>query len=201
MRYLFNVAFPGERFQNLPDWAEMEAFDIVAKTPPGVAALNRTNLATPMQALLRDRFGLKYHMEQRPEPAYRIDAAKPKMKKADPARRTSCRRDTAPSGAQGFLTRYTCRNITMAEFAAWFSNRAIGLKSGPISDNTGLSGAWDFTLIYDPQDSFGPPSADPSGGYTIFEAMQRQLGLKLVTTTAPQPVMVIDHVDKKPTGQ
>ncbi|HEY4089010.1 MAG TPA: TIGR03435 family protein [Bryobacteraceae bacterium] len=87
MRYLLNVAFPGERFANLPDWTEMEAFDIVAKTPPGVAALNRTNLAAAMQALLRDRFGLKYHTEQRPGPAYRIDAAKPRMKKADPARR------------------------------------------------------------------------------------------------------------------
>jgi len=201
MRYLFNVAFPGERFANLPDWAETEVFDILAQTPPGIAALNRTNLAAPMQALLRDRFGLKYHTEQRPGPAYRIDAAKPKMKKADPARRTSCRRDTAPSGAQGFQTRYTCQNITMQEFATWFSNRAIGLKAGTISDNTALLGRWDFTLIYDPQDSFGAPSSDPSGGYTIFEAMQRQLGLKLVTTTSPQPVMVIDHLDRKPTGQ
>ncbi len=201
MRYLFNVAFPGERFANLPDWAEMEAFDIVAKAPPGVAALNRTNLAAPMQALLRDRFRLKYHVEQRPGPAYRIDATKPKMKRAAPERRASCRRDTDPSGAQGFLTRYNCQNITMAEFAAWFSNRAIGLKAGPISDNTGLSGRWDFTLVYDPQDSFGEPSSDPSGGYTIFEAMQRQLGLKLVTTTSPQSVMVIDRLDKKPTEQ
>jgi uncharacterized protein (TIGR03435 family) len=89
----------------------------------------------------------------------------------------------------------------MQEFATWFSNRAIGLKAGTISDNTALLGRWDFTLIYDPQDSFGAPSSDPSGGYTIFEAMQRQLGLKLVTTTSPQPVMVIDHVDRKPTGQ
>ncbi|HVW10134.1 MAG TPA: TIGR03435 family protein [Bryobacteraceae bacterium] len=208
VRYLFNVAFPAQRFENLPDWAETEAFDIVATSPPGVAALNRANVSAPMQALLRDRFGLKYHIGQRPGPAYRIDAAKPKMKTADPGRRASCSRDTAPSGAQGFLTRYTCQNITMAEFAAWFSNRAIGLKSGPISDDTGLSGRWDFTLIYDPGDSFGAPSptlagaaSDPSGGYTIFEAMQRQLGLRLVTTTTPQPVMVIDHLERKPTGQ
>lgn len=208
MRYLLNVAFPGQRFENLPDWAEMEAFDIVAKAPPGVAALNRTNLAAPMQALLRDRFRLKYHIEQRPGPAYRIEAANPKMKKADPARRASCLRDTAPSGAQGFMTRFRCQNITMAEFAEWFSHHAIGLKNGLISDATALSGRWDFTLVYDPGDHFGTPSpsqteaaSDPSGGYTIFEAMQRQLGLKLVTTTSPQPVMVIDHLERKPTGQ
>jgi uncharacterized protein (TIGR03435 family) len=55
---------------------------------------------------------------------------------------------------------------------------------------------------------FGVPSSDqtagasdPLGGYTIFEAMQRQLGLKLVTTTKPRPVMVIDHVERKPIGQ
>jgi len=158
MRYLFNIAFPAQRFANLPDWAETEAFDIVAKAPPGVAALNRTNLWAPMQALLRDRFRLKYHIEQRPGPAYRIEAANPKMKKADPARRASCLRDTAPSGAQGFMTRFRCQNITMAEFAEWFSHHAIGLKNGLISDATALSGRWDFTLVYDPGDHFGTPS-------------------------------------------
>lgn len=208
MRYLFNVAFPGQRFENLPDWAEIEAFNITATGPPGVVAFNRMNLAAPMQALLRDRFKLKYHIEQRPGPAYRMDAVKPKMKKADPSRRASCLRDTAPSGAQGFLTRFRCQNITMTEFAEWFSHRATGLRSGAISDNTALSGRWDFALVYDPGDHFGTPSpgqtgeaSDPSGGYTIFEAFERQLGLKLVTTTSPQPVMVIDHLERKPTGQ
>ena len=113
-------------------------------------------------------------------------------------------RDTAPSGAQGFLTRFRCQSITMAEFAEWLRFHGIGLRFGPISDGTGLSGRWDFTLTYDPMDRPVAPAsdqADPSGGYTIFEAMQRQLGLKLVTTTSPQPVMVIDHLERKPTGQ
>jgi uncharacterized protein (TIGR03435 family) len=96
----------------------------------------------------------------------------------------------------------------MAEFAEWFSRHAIGLKSGAISDHTALGGRWDFTLVYDAGDHFGTPSpsqtgeaSDPSGGYTIFEAFERQLGLKLVTTTSPQPVMVIDHLNRKPSAK
>jgi uncharacterized protein (TIGR03435 family) len=201
MRYLFDIALPGQKIEKMPDWAETEAFDIVAKPPPGVAALKTTNLAVPMLALLRDRFRLAYHTEQRPGPAYVIEAAKPKMRTADPARRASCKRDTAPSGAQGFLTRFTCQNITMGEFAEWFSSHAIGLKYGAISDNTALSGRWDFTLAYDPEPERSAAASDFGGGYTIFEAMQRQLGLKLATTTKPQPVIVIDHVERKPTNQ
>ncbi len=130
-------------------------------------------------------------------------------------RRSSCRRDTAPSGEQGFLTRFTCQNVTMAQFAEWFSNHGIGpgilgeqnwLRW--ISDGTGLSGGWDFTLVYDPVERMALPgdqstaAADPGGGYTIFEAMQRQLGVGLVTiseTRAGYRSSIISS--RKPTEQ
>jgi uncharacterized protein (TIGR03435 family) len=47
----------------------------------------------------------------------------------------------------------------------------------------------------------GGPSAppDPSGGLTIFEAVEKQLGLKLEKQKRSVQVTVIDHIEQKPT--
>jgi uncharacterized protein (TIGR03435 family) len=44
-----------------------------------------------------------------------------------------------------------------------------------------------------------PNASDPMGGYTIFEAIEKQLGLKLEKTKRPGSVFVIDHMEQKPT--
>jgi len=35
-------------------------------------------------------------------------------------------------------------------------------------------------------------------GITVFDAVERELGLKLVTRKRSVPVIVVDHVDEKP---
>jgi len=44
-----------------------------------------------------------------------------------------------------------------------------------------------------------PEASEPSGGFTIFEAVEKQLGLKLEMQKRPMPVIVIDHIEQKPT--
>ena len=217
MTGLFQLAFVGRTAENMPKWADSDRFDIVAKAPSGTAPLDRTNWGPALQALLKDRFTLAWHTEQRPGAAYILRAVKPKMKKADPASRTFCKHDMPPSGSQGgeWSVRLTCQNITMAQFAEWLAHNGIGLMNTTASDATGLNGAWDFTLIYstytapltprgaDAASPSGaaPVAADPTGEYSIFEAMEKQLGLKLETTKGLRPVMVIDHIQEKPTDQ
>jgi uncharacterized protein (TIGR03435 family) len=50
---------------------------------------------------------------------------------------------------------------------------------------------------------FGAPGgndpSDPIGGASLFNAIQRQLGLRLEEQKRSQPVFVIDHIDEKPT--
>jgi uncharacterized protein (TIGR03435 family) len=41
-------------------------------------------------------------------------------------------------------------------------------------------------------------ATEPSG-ITVFEAIDRQLGLKVETQKRPMPVVVIDHVNQAPT--
>jgi uncharacterized protein (TIGR03435 family) len=195
-----------------PKWADSARFDIVAKTPPDTAPLDTMTMGPPLQALLKDRFKLAYHIDQQPGTAYNLQTAKPKMKTADPAGRTSCKRGAAPAGSPGGSLVMTCQNIAMAQFADWLSSNGIGL-SGPVSDATGLNGAWDFSLTFNyampaalargaetgPPGGDLPAAAEPTAGYTIFEALEKQLGLKLETTKKPQPVIVIDHLEEKPT--
>jgi uncharacterized protein (TIGR03435 family) len=44
-----------------------------------------------------------------------------------------------------------------------------------------------------------PSAADPAGRYTFVEAVEKQLGLKLEKQKRQMPVIVIDHIEQKPT--
>jgi uncharacterized protein (TIGR03435 family) len=219
MRFLISRAFIGynnDQVIGLAKWADTERFDITALAP-GVASqggpMLDAEIFEPMiRALLVDRFKLAYHAEERPLTAYSLAAAKPKLKKADPTSRISCKNGNAPPGAPPGSRTLTCQNISMAQFAERLQNLGPGLTS-PVLDATGLEGGWDFSLTFNmlpalanlprPPDGAAPAgdaaASDPSGGYTIFEAIEKQLGLKLEQQKRPQPVIVIDHLEEKPT--
>jgi uncharacterized protein (TIGR03435 family) len=183
------------------------------------------DLRKMLRALLIERFKMVVHNEDRPINAYTLTAANPKMKKADPANRTGCKNGPGPDGkdpriANPILARLvTCQNMTMAQFAEQLRTIAAGYIFTPVQDATGLEGAFDFTLSFSTAGVFnggggrgatlngnaGPPAgdtptaSDPTGALSIFEAISRQLGLKLELRKRPVSVLVIDHVEEKPT--
>jgi uncharacterized protein (TIGR03435 family) len=64
-------------------------------------------------------------------------------------------------------------------------------------DLTGLAGAYDFTLTWTLP--FSLPSPDSGQvGFSLFEAIDRQLGLKLSLQKHPMTVLIIDHIDRQP---
>ena len=89
----------------------------------------------------------------------------------------------------------------------------LGTMTGPntyapgrIVDKTGLTGKYDFNLEFAGGPGIGtafslPAAADASAplGPTLIEAMEKQLGLKLIKTTASLDVLVIDQAEKIPT--
>jgi len=111
--------------------------------------------------------------------------------------------------------------MTMAQFAAKLMDIASGYIHAPVLDATGLEGGYDFTLSFSaagltrsqvggpggPPGQPGPPpsgetaavASDPNGAITLFEAVEKQLGLKLEAKKRPVPVLVIDHAEQKPT--
>ena len=219
MRFLISRAFNAnnnEQIVGLPSWADAVKLSITAKAPdeaitgPG---LDQEALAPMLRALLVDRFKMTYHTEERPMSAYSLISVKPKMKKADPASRIFCRTGVAPAGSPPGSVTLTCQNGAMALFAERLQNLAPGLE-WPVLDATGIEGGWDFSFTFsrlpqgvnrpgrggDAGAPGGEPAAsDPGGGYTIFEAIEKQLGLKLQSQKRPMPVFVIDHIEQKPT--
>ena len=43
-----------------------------------------------------------------------------------------------------------------------------------------------------------PLASDPGGGYSLFEAIEKQLGLKLEMQKRPMQVVVFDRLERKP---
>ena len=44
-----------------------------------------------------------------------------------------------------------------------------------------------------------PAPSDPNGAISLFDAINKQLGLKLEKQRRPVPSLVIDHMEEKPT--
>jgi uncharacterized protein (TIGR03435 family) len=102
----------------------------------------------------------------------------------------------------------SCRNMSMAQFVENL-NQVTGYFDHPIVDATGLTGGWNFKLGFPSRiPSPGPnPSlnqggavgqASDPGGLTSYEAVERQMGVKLVKQKKSIPVIVVDHVDEQP---
>ena len=213
----FNTSYNGQ-VAGVPSFADAARFDLSAQaTLEGNQALDPETMAPLMMALLKERFGLKYHVEDRELPAYDLVAGKPKMTKADPAARSWCKAPQqvpgaapAPQGSQALI----CQNITMEQFAKTLRGRGTDLQI-PLRNLTGLEGGWDFRLTYNPLVGIALPrtadapaagaagptpiaSTEPVAGVTIFEAVEKQLGLKLEKTKRTVSVSVVDHIDQAP---
>ena len=224
-----------------PKWLDTDRFDVIAKAPANEALstppssgrqagtiIDLGSLRPMVQAMLKDRFRLTTHMEDRPVTVYALTVKKSKLKPADPSSRAGCKTTVTPpgtAGSSGPTFTYTCQNTTMAKLAEDLSDISIGEISHPVIDSTGLAGAWDFVLSWSPLISArlggggrngdagripataqplavapadAPAAADPNSGLTMLEAIEK-LGLKLELQKHSMPVLVIDHVEQKPT--
>jgi uncharacterized protein (TIGR03435 family) len=199
-------------------------YSIIAKTPStGAGAPTRggaqgeqpppLNVALKMlRNLFIERFNLKSHVENQNATVYAItvDKGGPKMKKSDGSDRASCRQDpnAAPPNPKGTpQITWKCVNTTMKELAENVTNWAGGYFDHPAYDATSLTAGYDFVLSWTPKQALHPASttaetgaASDPGGLSVFEAIERQLGMKVNTEKRMIPVTVIDHLEEKPTG-
>jgi uncharacterized protein (TIGR03435 family) len=199
-------------------WLNTDRFDVVARASTGDDAKNAQvdfeTIQTMMRALLTDRFGLAVHEDVQPVNIYALTAPKRdnKLKKADETDRASCKNSPDLLPPKTALTViYACQNTTMAEFADKVRDWAPVYLDHPVLDLTGIGGRFDFTLGWTGKQKLMPnpvnPAApggassasDPTGGVSIFEAVERQLGLKLEAQKHPMPVVMIDRISQKPT--
>jgi uncharacterized protein (TIGR03435 family) len=215
-----------ELIQNAPKFLNQDHYDLLAKAAPEAQAIGPDGkpqfdfdlLPHMVQTLLAERFKMQSHFEDRPIEAFTLVATNPKMKKADPLNRTGCKEGPGPDGkdpriADPILGRLLyCQNMTMAQLADMLPSLASGYVFTPVLDATGLKDAYDFTLSFSTagqlrsvpppppnSDPNAPAVADPSGGLSLPDAINKQLGVKLEKQRRPSPVLVIDHIEEKPT--
>jgi len=213
-----------EALAGAPKWLDSDHFDILAKASRDTLGtvygdrpqIDVEDLRQMLRALLVERFQMQTHMEDRPVSAYTLIAVSPKLRKADPLSRTRCTEGPGPDGKDPRLTSpvlnrlLTCQNMTMAQIGDELQRVAAGYIYNPVLDGTGIKGSWDFTLSFSSADkiqaSAAAPSADgssavsdPNGALSLFDAVNRELGLKLERQKRPVPVLVIDHIEEKPT--
>ncbi|HYL76096.1 MAG TPA: M56 family metallopeptidase [Bryobacteraceae bacterium] len=177
-------------------------FDIVAKTDHNVP---KEQLQRMMQSLLADRFKVALRREAKTEPVYNLVVAKngPKMQDAAGQGQAGC--------ALGSVGGAVCRNITMAAFSNYLSDR----MGRVVLDQTGLTGRYDFDLKLDGTPGLNEiresmaASGDPGvakrslanslrdwTGTSIYADIQKQLGLKLEAGKATVGNLVVQHVEK-----
>ena len=96
--------------------------------------------------------------------------------------------------------------MTMPQFAMKIGDFAASYFDHPVIDRTGLTGAYDFTISWTSKrrylgDSPGSDSTaqDPPGGVTAFQAVEKVLGNKIESQKQPRRVLIIDHMERKPT--
>jgi uncharacterized protein (TIGR03435 family) len=211
---------------NTPKWWDETKYSIVAKTTTAISGAGQNtnvdidDLKAMVRQLITERFSLKAHYEDRPVTAYTLLADKPKMMKADPSNRTGFKEGPAPGQAdqrnQILGRMVTVRNMSMPQFAEDLQRIAGGYIRVPVEDMTGLDGSYDFTLTFTPigllmgrggrggdapaaGGAGGADASDPSGGLSLFDAVNKQLGLKLQMRKRPMKVLVIDSIQEKPT--
>ena len=178
-----------------PGWLDADRFDVVAKatqtTPPD-------DLRRMLQTLLAERFKLAIHKEPKMISAYVLLVGKsgPKLHASEPAVLSEQR--CSPGGGAASQKHITCQHISMSALADQLQEQSPRDFDLAVVDQTGLSGTFDFKLDWTPAARAVETSPDPSGGQTVFEAVETQLGLKLERRKLPLPVIVVDRVERVP---
>lgn len=221
LKWLIVAAFDlaPHQLEGANGWMENEEYDVVAKAPeglikgsvgrdaswsgPGGARSNWTaadpnsensrKMREMLQAMLADRFQLKFHREMKEFSVYAMVPAKGGPKVAE-----------SPSSTlqlQWSMGHLTYKGAPMSMLAMTLTR----ITGRPVVDQTGLKGNYDYTLAWTPdatqmqmfRGADGSPAQPPdTAAPSIFTVLQEQLGLKLEPTKAPIEVFVVDHAER-----
>jgi len=210
-----------------PGWVKANRYDVQAKVSPEDAPkldkLKFDERRSMLVPLLVERLNLKYHHETREMTSYALVVAKggPKLKLSEvqppppdakppqPGANPKAGDPAPGQPPQRRMLRLMGRGHLEAEGSSTeMLARVLSQQLGrTVIDKTGLTGSYDYTLQWTPDDAAppmpgggegGPPhneSATDAVGPSLLTAVQEQLGLKLESIKGPADVIVIDHID------
>ena len=192
--YHLQRGYPVEGDLNAPEnwrWFDIDAIAAGSPTDDEIRLMFRS--------LLEERFKLKVHHETRQRDVYTLvqGKKKPSLKEWQAgAKPLSVRGRLVPENVVGnFSSRedpyhIVGRKASMARLASYLSLMLMT----PVTDETELSGDFDFELIWGFLDGDRP--ARPTDPSEVSVALQEQLGLRLERAKRPIDVLVVDHFEK-----
>jgi uncharacterized protein (TIGR03435 family) len=188
---ILKSAFPGlheygeDRIISEPRWVKSDLYDIQAKVGesdvPRWKKLPVSQQQLALRALIEERFQLRFHRMSRISSVYvlSLDRGGPRLKSADHLPHMFDPQE--PGHLQSHST------------FMWQLVQALEDQlNSMVLDETGLTGNYDYTLEWRPDDAMHADSSGPS----LFTALKEQIGLKLEMQKRPVDVVVIDHIEK-----
>ena len=210
IRMAYSRPFGGRDIVGGPEWVDSARFDVDARgnfqladfmpRPDGPGLVYQM-----LRSLLEDRFKLMVRVETRDQPMYALRVANrdgrfgPQLKQSDvdcdavlgEFAKTGKWRTPEPGKGPPCSSGGTPGHIRIEDFSM---SQLAAVLSGPanrvVRDESGLSGNFDLTLDYTPDEL-----TVLAGGISLFTALREQLGLKLEPTRGPVEVLVIDHLE------
>jgi len=190
-----------------PGWVKGESFD-VSFTPDKPEALpgpgtDVKSIETMMerqrqrmQAILRDRFGLKLRVETRELPIYALTPAKGGTKLKAP--------EEGGKGPSMMMNPEKGELTGIGANMRMLTNVLSNILKRPVTDESGFNGPFDMKLQWKPDSFVGGPGGPPPGeappveveGASIFTAITEQLGLKLESKKGPVTVYIVEKVER-----
>jgi uncharacterized protein (TIGR03435 family) len=209
---LIAVAFGADMSQlmGVPKWTFPTVFMVEAKgdseADARIAALTQEQQLAEqrhmLQALLEERFKLKTHWETKEGDVYHLVVAKggPKLGgegsmalSADELKRFGDR-PVPPlyqkNDGQGFD--FLAHGCSMSQLVETLTSQF----GRPVSDETGLTGRYDFVLKYKGRWDQDRNPDDPDPTLPMDRALQQELGLKVEAARGSIRMLVIEHIEK-----
>lgn len=184
-------AFGVQNFQvsGGPKWTSTDRWDIDARTESG----QRTTPEQVQQALrhlLEDRFQARLRLLDDDVSGYELVPGPKGHRLKSAANPTGTSSGYGPGMLNG-------RNMALADLA----KRMSTLLDRPVVDKTGIQGGFDLSVTWRPELGeafFGAPQAPgrPESDRSVFQAIEEDLGLKLVSKKVRVPVVKIEAVQR-----
>jgi uncharacterized protein (TIGR03435 family) len=184
---------PERQIEGGPDWFGTERFNVEARADRSGYSIDE--LHAMFKDLLRDRFGLKIHIDTRKGPVYILTVAKGGVKMKDDGAAGDLNIPITPRGHDQFVG----TKVPM-QYLCWFLGQVMPENPRPVIDETGLKDVYDFELSFAPE---LPPgvSADQllpemRNRPVLRDALEEQLGLVMNPAKGPVPYYVVDHLER-----
>jgi uncharacterized protein (TIGR03435 family) len=205
------VELQGSRVIGGPEWIDKDRYDINGKPPDELREVmqkmspedRRAQEEMMEQSLLAERFHLKVHFETHEMTVFELVPAKGGMKitAVDPPTPGGMRPGRVElSVANNGLNILNAHEMTLEMLANAIRGQAAEIGGRPVINSTGFHGNFDlkdfrFAGLAYTQGPAGASAAEPDAP-SLPQALEQQLGLKLVRGKGQVEVVVIDSIDR-----